>query len=109
MKYVQRMLHGFLGLAVMAGAELAVADVLDTSKVIRGDTAMQGPSRGSSMDQVLARFGEPVTRMSPVGGDKPLHPPITRWVYSEFTVYFEHDKVIDSVSNNVTASTAPGQ
>lgn len=58
------------------------------------------PRHGSSMAQVEGRFGEPDNRMPAVG-----EPPITRWVYSDFTVYFEHQYVIDSVTHVRTAST----
>jgi hypothetical protein len=66
------------------------------------EAAISKPARGSSMDAVLKRYGEPSSRMAPVGGDRPQHPPITRWVYPEFTVYFEHERVIDAVLNRST-------
>lgn len=53
------------------------------------------PSRGSSMEDVQKITGEPENKMDAVG-----EPPITRWVYSDFTVYFEHQKVIHTVKNN---------
>ncbi len=52
------------------------------------------PVRGQDMAQVSAQFGEPKTRMAPVG-----NPPITRWVYEQYTVYFEHQTVLKSVIN----------
>ena len=55
------------------------------------------PRAGMSMDQVRARFGEPQTVVPAVG-----KPPITRWVYPDFTVYFEYDKVIHAVVNRPT-------
>ena len=33
---------------------------------------------------------------------EPQHPPITRWNYAEFSVYFERSLVIDSVINRVS-------
>ncbi len=50
------------------------------------------PTRGVDMARVEQRWGEPQTRLTAVG-----EPPITRWIYSEFTVYFEHNLVIHSV------------
>ena len=50
------------------------------------------PERFMSMDQVRERFGEPANALPWVGD-----PPITRWVYERYTVYFEHDRVINSV------------
>jgi hypothetical protein len=46
-----------------------------------------------SQARVEANFGTPQTRVSPVGD-----PPITRWEYSNFVVFFEYDKVIHSVT-----------
>jgi len=52
------------------------------------------PQRGESMDQVWKRFGSPGEELPAVG-----NPPITRWVYDRFTVYFEDRSVINSVLN----------
>ena len=54
-----------------------------------------GPSNGIPMERVRDRFGEPGERLAPVGD-----PPITRWVYGDFTVYFEYDRVITSVAHD---------
>ena len=51
------------------------------------------PSRGMTMDQVKASFGEPAKVIPAVG-----KPPISRWVYEGFIVYFEYQYVIDSVA-----------
>ena len=45
-----------------------------------------------TMDEVEGFFGAPVQRLTAVGT-----PPITRWQYDRFTVYFERDFVIRSV------------
>lgn len=50
------------------------------------------PVRGMSTAIVLERFGEPLSKTAAVG-----QPPISRWHYQHFTVYFESDTVIDSV------------
>jgi hypothetical protein len=47
------------------------------------------------MTQVQAKFGAPVTKHDAVG-----LPPITRWDYPGFSVFFEHDRVIDSVTTS---------
>jgi hypothetical protein len=44
------------------------------------------------MSRVRAQFGEPASIVDPVGD-----PPITRWVYPSYTVYFEYDQVLDTV------------
>lgn len=50
------------------------------------------PRPGMDMDAVRRDFGEPAQELAPVGD-----PPITRWVYDRFTVYFEYGKVIHTV------------
>jgi hypothetical protein len=47
------------------------------------------------MDQVASKFGAPVTKIPAVG-----NPPISRWEYPGFVVYFEHEHVIHSVVAN---------
>jgi hypothetical protein len=50
------------------------------------------PTRGMDKTRVIAEYGEPQSKMAAVG-----EPPISRWVYPDFTVYFESDTVIHSV------------
>ena len=54
--------------------------------------AAAAPARGMSMAQVEARFGAPAERFAAVG-----QPPITRWVYPGFVVYFEYQTVVHAV------------
>lgn len=51
------------------------------------------PTRGMTQERVRANFGEPNSTVAAVGD-----PPISRWVYSDFVVFFEYDKVIHSVT-----------
>ena len=51
------------------------------------------PTRGMSMEKVEATYGAPARKVAPVG-----QPPIERWEYPSFTVYFEYRKVIHSVA-----------
>ncbi|UCE77544.1 MAG: hypothetical protein JSU62_05005 [Gammaproteobacteria bacterium] len=69
----------------------AVADTLLIDSTQSAATTAR-PAPGASMDQVLQRFGEPQQRLGPVG-----EPPISHWVYPDFIVYFEHDRVIHAV------------
>ena len=66
----------------------------ETLSVPTGDpaAAVERPKRGSTMSAVQGRFGEPVTRHAAVG-----LPPITRWDYAGFSVYFENDRVLHAV------------
>jgi len=83
-------------LAFMAAASTAMAEtiVVDDQVQVR-DSSVDKPKRGISMTQVEAKFGAPVTKHDAVGA-----PPITRWDYPSFSVFFEHDKVIDAVSTS---------
>lgn len=55
-------------------------------------SGVETPQRGSSMDAVQAKFGEPSNKSGPVGS-----PAITKWFYPNFVVVFENDKVLHSV------------
>jgi hypothetical protein len=94
-----------LSLALLLGIAATTAVQADTLLVdrVEREAAIAKPARGIHMDAVLAQFGEPSERVAPVGGDAPQHPPITRWIYPEFTVYFEHSLVIDAVANRSMA------
>lgn len=58
----------------------------------QGEQSIQTPERGLNKIQVSQRYGEPTNRKPPVGD-----PPISRWIYNGYTVYFENDYVIHSV------------
>ncbi len=53
---------------------------------------MNIPVRGMHMDQVEKMYGKPMGINPPVG-----EPPITRWDYPGYAVYFEYSYVIQSV------------
>ena len=77
---------------------LAAADTLLVERV-QAESGAPLPARGNSMDQVQARFGAPTQKYAPVGGpnDRKHNPPITRWAYPNFNVYFENSHVVDAV------------
>ena len=74
------------------------------SGVVRAETIAEGdqvsvrasdvprPGRGMTMHSVETKFGAPQDRHGPVG-----QPPISRWNYHGFTVFFENDRVIHTV------------
>lgn len=76
---------------------MAVAEtmVVDDQVVVRPST-VERPARGATMNAVEAKFGAPQTRHAAVGS-----PPITRWDYAGFSVFFEHERVIDAVAVGV--------
>lgn len=80
-----------LGLATLTWLPLAQADKLS---IFTEQSDIQRPARGMKMDAVLQGFGEPNSRIDAVG-----QPPISRWVYEKFTVYFENEYVIHAVIN----------
>ena len=69
---------------------------------VQEENATALPSRGQAMADVQARFGAPAERMDPRGGQKSQWPTINRWVYPDFIVYFEKNKVIDVVAHQAT-------
>ncbi len=56
-------------------------------------TASMRPKSGTSMTAVESTYGEPTQRHAAVG-----QPPITRWDYPGFSVYFENNLVIHAVA-----------
>lgn len=54
--------------------------------------SIERPVTGTPGTRVVAKFGEPLAVNAPVGD-----PPISRWEYADFYVYFEYDRVIRSV------------
>lgn len=81
-------------IAYVAGASLAASIAnADELKMTPAPQAQGNqPARGMSMEKVEAAFGAPTSRVPAVG-----QPPITRWDYPGFIVYFEHNLVLHSV------------
>ncbi|MDX1379583.1 MAG: hypothetical protein R3233_00615 [Xanthomonadales bacterium] len=78
-------------LALLLGAAAAPADVL-LIEPVRQAERMELPDNGMNKSTVEARFGAPSNRQGAVGD-----PPISRWDYADFSVYFEYDLVLFSV------------
>ena len=74
-----------------------LADVLLVDS-IQSAPAINTPRNGNSMSQVRAQFGNPITEVPAVGD-----PPISRWEYDGFSVFFENDLALHSVVHH-TAS-----
>ena len=90
-------------LALLCGLAATAAAVADTvvvdDQVAVKQSSVERPKRGSTMTQVEARFGAP-TEKHPAVSDPGTakQPPITRWDYPGFAVFFERDKVVDAVA-----------
>lgn len=84
------------GLAGPLAGRCVMAETIATGNGIAvKDSDIATPSRGMTMDEVANRFGAPSAKVPAVG-----KPPISRWEYAGFVVYFEGDHVIHSVVAN---------
>jgi hypothetical protein len=83
-----------LVLLALAGSTggVAIAQNLDMSGT--DSAANDGrPASGMTQASVESRYGAPVRKIAAVGD-----PPIARWEYADFIVYFEYDRVIHAVT-----------
>ena len=87
-QFALALLAGGLLAGVAAGETLVVNDQLTVK-----EAAGERPTRGMRMSAVEARYGAPQDRHAAVG-----QPPITRWDYPGFAVFFENDRVIHWVA-----------
>ncbi|CAN5351345.1 hypothetical protein BH11PSE14_BH11PSE14_08410 [soil metagenome] len=85
-----------LAVLLALAAAPAVADTLLIERVAVARSSNL-PHRGASMAQVEARYGAPEQKLAPVGGGSVHTPPITRWQYPTFSVYFENSHVVNAV------------
>lgn len=88
---------------VAASLALAFAAPAQADRLLiersRAAEAANLPARGQSMAQVEAKYGAPSQKLEPRGGQSSAWPVIHRWVYPQFTVYFENDRVVNAVLN----------
>ncbi|WP_028916984.1 hypothetical protein [Pseudoxanthomonas sp. J35] len=88
-------------LALLAACGTAGADTLLVERVAQKPAVAQ-PARGLTMAEVEARFGAPSEKLDPRGGQKRQWPTINRWVYPDYVVYFEKNRVIDVVARKAS-------
>ena len=95
-----------LGLALLLVTTLSSqAQTLEIPIGEQGDPQLtQLPQTGESRRSVLERFGLADEEHKPVG-----QPPITRWDYRDFSVYFEYDHVINSVRHHHARHLSPAK
>jgi hypothetical protein len=104
--WIRRTALALLGVALTAPVHADVLKIEDQDPVV----VQQGerPTRGMSQQRVLERFGEPRARHAAVGD-----PPISRWDYDDFSVYFEHSHVLHAVDlrkdKDARPETAPAR
>jgi len=77
-----------------AFADTLLIDGIDVDK----QSVDARPKPGMSMTAVESSYGAPSQRHAAVGGAVVQQPPITRWDYPSFSVYFENDRVIHAVA-----------
>ena len=82
------------GMALLLGGP-AQAETLHRDTPVSSSQAMVKPARGATMDAVQQLLGSPLRKADPVG-----EPPITRWEYPGFIVYFEYQRVIHTVTRH---------
>ena len=85
---------GVAGLTSFANPSQAEVVAVDSGIAVK-ESDVATPSRGMTMNEVSTKFGTPTNKVPAVG-----HPPISRWEYPGFVVYFENDHVIHSVVAN---------
>jgi hypothetical protein len=76
----------------------AYAQNLQMADAPSAQARVETPGRGLSMAQVERKYGNPAERVAAVG-----QPPIARWVYPSFVVYFERNLVIHAVATQPAA------
>ncbi len=80
-------------LAVSTAPAIVSADTLLLDGVnSSNESAEARPRRGMSMDDVREQWGTPTLEARPIGD-----PPIARWEYADFIVYFEYSTVLHTV------------
>lgn len=107
MKSLTQITRTCLSLILLLGCSVTYADKMNDGMTTTTDASditiplsgkeikknLVGPKRGTSMKQVEENFGKAIKIHPPKG-----KPPITRWDYPKFSVYFESSSVIHTVS-----------
>jgi hypothetical protein len=85
-----------LACVLLSATSLSKAEVISiadpTNQVANSPEGVSRPIQGMSMATVEQQFGQPEQKITAVG-----QPPIARWIYTAFVVFFENNLVIHSV------------
>ena len=104
MNYRALAVSAVLATGIVAFAPICRADIVASEDGIAvRDAGVAAPARGMTMAQVAGKFGDPLTKVAAVGP-----PPISRWEYSGFVVYFERDHVIHAVVSESAPTESSG-
>jgi hypothetical protein len=77
---------------------MSYADTLDMEGMAP-DANSGRPTRGMTAASVESKYGAPQSKQAAVGD-----PPISRWEYTGFVVFFEYDRVIHAVVKRTPSS-----
>lgn len=91
MKRSALVLASLLFTSLPAQADVLLLDSIEAAPPNNASGILR-PRGGESMDSVRSGFGDPSNVQAAIG-----EPPITRWIYPDYTVYFEFDRVIEVV------------
>jgi hypothetical protein len=84
-------------LAVVLAGPAQAETIATGDQVMVRESDVARPHRGMTMQAVEKKFGAPAARHEAVG-----EPPISRWDYHGYTVFFEKDRVIHAVVDPAT-------
>lgn len=79
-------------LALFLGSATLQAETVTLKGVGQGKSSVPMPRSGITKAAVSRSHGAPNMKVAAVG-----KPPISKWVYAEYTVYFEYDRVVHAV------------
>jgi len=79
-------------LNTIAADPVKKGELYTTAVTTQGDHSVSRPRNAQTKQEVSSEFGEPENKVAAIG-----EPPISRWEYSNYHVYFEHNLVIHSV------------
>lgn len=85
--------------SLLLGAFITLSGIAEADYLTLPESAQTAqlslPQRGDSRTKIIAYFGQPTTRHTPVSQNAPSsQSPITRWDYPGFTVVFENQWVV---------------
>jgi len=93
-----------LTLIFLFASAILQADVL-LIEPVRKTEGMNVPANGQTMAEVESAHGAPTLKSEAVG-----NPPITRWDYARWSVYFEYERVLFTVlAKGEVIKEAPAQ
>jgi hypothetical protein len=79
-------------LASIAAEPVKKGELYTTAVTTQGDASVSRPKNSQTKEEVAAKFGEPLKKVAAIG-----EPPISRWEYGKFNVFFEDNLVIHTV------------